>query len=56
MTHWQSPRCHAYYPAASSYPSIIGEMLAAGFGNLGFSWVSIPYTDFFLGQLKLNGK
>lgn len=39
MTHWQSPNFHAYYPAPTSYPSIIGEMLSAGFGTVGFSWV-----------------
>lgn len=40
MTHWQSPNFHAYYPAPTSYPAIIGEMLSAGFGTVGFSWVS----------------
>lgn len=39
MTHWQSPNFHAYYPAPTSYPAIIGEMLSAGFGTVGFSWV-----------------
>lgn len=39
MTHWQSPHFHAYYPAPTSYPAIIGEMLSAGFGTVGFSWV-----------------
>lgn len=53
ITHWQSPNFHAYYPTASSYPSIVGEMLSAGFGIVGFSWVSVcitylPYQSFFL--------
>lgn len=39
MTHWQSPNFHAYYPTATSYPSIVGEILAGGFGVVGFSWV-----------------
>lgn len=40
MTHWQSPNFHAYYPTATSYPSIVGEIIASGFGVVGFSWVS----------------
>lgn len=40
VTHWQSPNFHAYYPSQSSFPSIIGEMLSAGLGVIGFSWVS----------------
>lgn len=40
VTHWQSPNFHAYYPTASSYPSIVGEMLSAGFSVIGFSWVT----------------
>lgn len=40
MTHWQSPNFHAYYPTQTSYPAIVGEMIAAGFGIVGFSWVS----------------
>lgn len=40
MTHWQSPNFHAYYPTATSYPSIVGEIIAGGFGVVGFSWVS----------------
>ncbi|XP_073821130.1 3,4-dihydroxyphenylacetaldehyde synthase-like [Musca autumnalis] len=38
LTHWQSPHFHAYYPSSSSYGSIIGELLIAGIGVLGFSW------------------
>jgi glutamate/tyrosine decarboxylase-like PLP-dependent enzyme len=39
LTHWQSPNFHAYYPSQTSFPSIIGEMLSAGLGVVGFSWV-----------------
>ncbi|XP_033228309.1 3,4-dihydroxyphenylacetaldehyde synthase 2-like [Belonocnema kinseyi] len=42
MTHWHSPQFHAFYPAGSSYPSIVGEMLSAGIGCVGFSWISAP--------------
>lgn len=37
ITHWQSPNFHAFYPSQSSYPSIIGEMLAAGLGKRNFN-------------------
>lgn len=39
MTHWQSPNFHAYYPTQTSYPSIVGDIIASGFGIVGFSWV-----------------
>ena len=29
ITHWQSPNFFAYFPANSSYPSILAEMLTA---------------------------
>lgn len=40
ITHWQSPNFHAYYPTQTSYPTIVGEMIAASLGVVGFSWVS----------------
>lgn len=39
ITHWHSPNFHAYCPTANSYPGIVGEMLSAGIGCVGFSWV-----------------
>lgn len=39
LTHWQSPNFHAYYPSQTSFPSIVGEMISAGLGVVGFSWV-----------------
>ncbi|XP_055837642.1 3,4-dihydroxyphenylacetaldehyde synthase 2 [Episyrphus balteatus] len=42
LTHWQSPNMHAYYPTATSFPSIVGEMLSSGFGVIGFSWICSP--------------
>ncbi|RNA14764.1 tyrosine decarboxylase-like, partial [Brachionus plicatilis] len=42
ITHWQHPRFHAYFPAGNSYPSILGEILSAGLGIVGFSWASSP--------------
>lgn len=40
ITHWQSPNFHAYYPTQTSFPSIVGEIMSAGLGVVGFSWVS----------------
>ncbi|KAF2878751.1 hypothetical protein ILUMI_27426 [Ignelater luminosus] len=42
VTHWHSPYFNAYYPTANSYPGIVGEMLSAGIGCIGFSWMSSP--------------
>lgn len=42
ITHWQSPHMHAYFPALTSYPSMLGDMLADGIGCLGFTWASSP--------------
>lgn len=41
ITHWQSPKFHAYYPTGHSFPAVVGEMLSAGFGCVGLSWVSL---------------
>lgn len=46
ITHWQSPQFHAYYPTATSYPSIVGEIISAGLGIVGFSWVSFYLKNF----------
>ncbi|XP_066596286.1 3,4-dihydroxyphenylacetaldehyde synthase 2-like [Prorops nasuta] len=42
MTHWSSPNFFAYYPTGNSYPAIVGEMLSAGLGCIGFSWMASP--------------
>ncbi|CAF0807474.1 unnamed protein product [Adineta ricciae] len=42
ITHWQSPYMHAYFPALNSYPSMLGDMLANGLNQLGFTWASSP--------------
>ncbi|CAO1325033.1 unnamed protein product [Diamesa serratosioi] len=42
LTHWQSPNFHAYYPSQTSFPSIVGEMISAGLGVVGFSWICSP--------------
>ena len=40
VAHWQHPSWFAYFPANVSYPSILGELLAAGLGVQGMSWVT----------------
>ena len=42
IVHWQHPSFFAYFPANTTYPSILGELLAAGLGVQGMSWVTSP--------------
>ena len=42
LTHWQSPDFFAYFPANSSGPSILGELLSAGLGVQGMLWATSP--------------
>jgi aromatic-L-amino-acid decarboxylase len=42
ITHWQSPHFHAYFPANTSGPAILGEMLSAGLGVNGMLWATSP--------------
>ncbi|MBK5223112.1 MAG: aspartate aminotransferase family protein [Acidimicrobiia bacterium] len=42
ITHWQSPDFFAYFPANSSGPSILGELLSAGLGVQGMMWATSP--------------
>ncbi|MBD3401996.1 aspartate aminotransferase family protein [candidate division GN15 bacterium] len=42
MTHWQHPRFHAYFPANSSPPSQLAEMLMSALGAQCMSWVTSP--------------
>jgi aromatic-L-amino-acid decarboxylase len=42
LTQWQHPSFFAYFPANASYPSILGELLSAGLGVQGMSWVTSP--------------
>ncbi|KAF9804013.1 hypothetical protein SFRURICE_019209 [Spodoptera frugiperda] len=42
LVHWQSPHMHAYFPALTSYPSIMGEMLSSALNVLCFTWASSP--------------
>lgn len=42
VTHWHHPNFHAYFPAANSYPALLGDMLSDAIGCIGFSWMASP--------------
>lgn len=42
ITHWGHPGWFAYFPSNSSPPSVLGELLSAGLGVQGMSWVTSP--------------
>lgn len=42
ITHWQHPRFFGYFPANSSPPSILAEMLTATLGVQCMSWLTSP--------------
>jgi aromatic-L-amino-acid decarboxylase len=33
ITHWQSPNFYAYFPANTSGPSILGDLISSGLGD-----------------------
>lgn len=42
LTHWQHPSFFAYFPANTSYASILGDLACAGLGVNGMSWATSP--------------
>lgn len=42
ITHWQSPNFFAYFPANTSGPSILGDLLSSGLGVQGMLWATSP--------------
>jgi aromatic-L-amino-acid decarboxylase len=42
ITHWQSPAFFGYFPANSSPPSVLAEMLTATLGTQCMSWITSP--------------
>lgn len=44
VTHWHSPKFHAYFPTANSYPAIVADMLSGAIACIGFTWVRIECT------------
>jgi aromatic-L-amino-acid decarboxylase len=64
ITHWQSPNFFAFFPANTSGPSILGELLSAGLGVQGMLWATSPactelethVLDWLAGMLDLPAK
>src|SRR5215217_9534729 len=42
VTHWQHPGFFGYFPANTSGPSVLGDLVSAGLGIQGMSWVTSP--------------
>jgi len=42
ISHWQSPNFFAYFPANSSYPSVLAEMIISAIGAQGMVWETSP--------------
>ena len=42
ITHWQSPNFFAYFPANTSGPAILGDLLSSGLGVQGMLWATSP--------------
>jgi aromatic-L-amino-acid decarboxylase len=42
ITHWQSPNFFGYFPANSSGPAILGDLVSSGLGVQGMLWSTSP--------------
>ena len=42
ITHWQAPAFFAFFPASSSPPAILGDLLSSGLGVQGMLWATSP--------------
>jgi aromatic-L-amino-acid decarboxylase len=42
ITHWQSPNFFAYFPANTSGPSMLGDLLSSALGVQGMLWTTSP--------------
>ncbi|KAL8671631.1 MAG: hypothetical protein Q9168_003882 [Polycauliona sp. 1 TL-2023] len=42
MTHWNSPNFLAFFPAPTSYPSMLGELYSAALTTSAFNWDCAP--------------
>lgn len=42
ITHWQHPKFMAYFPANSSYPALLGEMLSSALASQCMIWDTSP--------------
>mgnify|MGYP001473840462 CR=1 FL=1 len=63
VMHWQSPRFFGYFPANSSGPSVIGDLISSGLGIQGMLWATSPacteleshVLDWLVDMLELPG-
>lgn len=42
VTHWQSPDFFAFFPANSSGPAVLGDLVSSGLGVQGMLWATSP--------------
>jgi aromatic-L-amino-acid decarboxylase len=64
ITHWQSPNFFAFFPANTSGPAILGDLLSSGLGIQGMLWITSPactelethVLDWVVDMLALPGK
>ena len=42
ITHWQSPNFFGYFPANSSAPAVLGDLVSSGLGVQGMLWATSP--------------
>lgn len=42
LTHWQHPGFFGYFPANTSAPSVLGDLVGAGLGVQGMLWATSP--------------
>ncbi|HEY6100817.1 MAG TPA: pyridoxal-dependent decarboxylase, partial [Anaeromyxobacter sp.] len=42
ITHWNHPSFFGYFPSNTSLASVLGDLVAAGLGAQGMSWVTSP--------------
>ncbi len=64
VTHWQSPKFHAFFPANASGPAILGDLLSSALGVQGMLWATSPactelethVLDWLVGMLGLPEK
>ena len=64
ITHWQAPSFFAYFPASSSPPAILGDLLSSGLGVQGMLWATSPactelethLLDWLVDMLGLPGR
>lgn len=64
VTHWQSPKFFAYFPANASGPAILGDLLSSALGVQGMLWATSPactelethVLDWLVGMLGLPDK